>query len=282
MILEKAPAKINLTLDVLRKRDDGYHEVEMIMTQVDLADRLSFEKIQGNQIVIESESRFVPNDRRNLAYQAAKLLMERMGVKAGVKITIDKKIPVAAGLAGGSTDAAAAFRGINRLFDLGCTYDTLGKLSEELGSDIPFCIQGGTQLATGRGEKLTKLPSLPSCWVVLAKPNIGVSTRDVYKRVDLTSMDHPNTKAAKQELENQHFKGICAELKNVLEPITASMYRDVAKIKSQMENAGADGVLMSGSGPTVFALAKQESKANRIYNQLKGFCQEVYVVRSLN
>ncbi|GAA0467264.1 4-(cytidine 5'-diphospho)-2-C-methyl-D-erythritol kinase [Alkalibacillus silvisoli] len=281
MIYEKAPAKINLTLDVLYKRDDGYHEVEMVMTTVDLSDRLGFECLNVNKVVIDSENRFVPDDHRNLAYQAAQVFKEYCGIKSGVKIEIDKNIPVAAGLAGGSSDAAATIRGLNRLFTTNLTNREMEKMAEQIGSDVPFCIQGGTQLATGRGEVLDPLPPLPPCYVVLAKPNIGVSTKEVYDRVNFERMKHPHTKKVIKALNNQDFSSVCDRLENVLEPITVSMHKEIPQIKEQMVNAEADGVLMSGSGPTVYALVKQESKADRIYNSLKGFCQEVYIVHSL-
>ncbi|SEQ10202.1 4-(cytidine 5'-diphospho)-2-C-methyl-D-erythritol kinase [Piscibacillus halophilus] len=281
VIYEKAPAKINLTLDVLHKRNDGYHEVEMLMTTIDLADRLSFEKLDSNQVVIASENRFVPNDRRNLAYQAATLIKERYNIKEGVRIHLDKKIPVAAGLAGGSSDAAATLRGVSRLFGLQLSQEELQEIGAEIGSDVPFCVMGGTALATGRGEKLTPLPSPPPCWVVLAKPNIGVSTKDVYSKVQFDDMRHPATKEAISALKQQDFKTLCTTLGNVLEPITTSMHPEVLQIKSRMEKTGGDGVLMSGSGPTVFSLVAKEEKADRIYNSLRGFCSEVYAVRML-
>ncbi|MGP4073783.1 4-(cytidine 5'-diphospho)-2-C-methyl-D-erythritol kinase [Piscibacillus sp. B03] len=281
MIYEKAPAKINLTLDVLHKRDDGYHEVEMVMTTIDLADRLSFEKMDQDKVEIASENRFVPNDQRNLAFQAATLIKERYNIKSGIRIHLDKKIPVAAGLAGGSSDAAATLRGVNRLFALGLSNQELQVLGSEIGSDVPFCVMGGTALAKGRGEQLTPLPSPPASWVVLAKPNIGVSTKDVYGKVNFDDMQHPNTQAAIKALENQNFKALCQHLGNVLEPITISMHSQVAQIKQRMEKTGGDGVLMSGSGPTVFSLVAKEEKAVRIYNSLRGFCSEVYAVRML-
>ncbi|RPF51197.1 4-(cytidine 5'-diphospho)-2-C-methyl-D-erythritol kinase [Aquisalibacillus elongatus] len=281
MIYEKAPAKINLTLDVLHKRDDGYHEVEMVMTTIDLADRLSFEIINGNRVEIASENRFVPNDKRNLAYQAATLLKERFNIQKGIRIFLDKHIPVAAGLAGGSSDAAATLRGVNRLFDLGLSLEDLQEIGAEIGSDVPFCVMGGTAIAKGRGEKLTHLPSPPPCWVVLAKPDVGVSTKDVYGKVNLQNMTHPNNEALVQSLKKQDFYNMCQQLGNVLEPITMDMHSRVRQIKERMQKTGADGVLMSGSGPTVFALVSRKEKADRVYNSLRGFCSNVYSVRML-
>ncbi|PKR77497.1 4-(cytidine 5'-diphospho)-2-C-methyl-D-erythritol kinase [Halalkalibacillus sediminis] len=281
MIYEKAPAKINLTLDILHKRTDGYHEVEMIMTTIDLSDRLSFEKRGDQKILIESDNRFVPNDKRNLVYQAADLMIRKYELSQGVTIHMDKNIPVAAGLAGGSSDAAATLRGVNRLFELGLTSGELQELGATLGSDVPFCVTGGTALATGRGEKLKPLPALPPCWVVLGKPSVGVSTKEVYGKVNFEQMKHPQTEEAIHALEQQDFYEVCDHLENVLEPITVRMHGEISRIKSRMEQAGGDGVLMSGSGPTVFALSAHQSRAEGIYNSLKGFCSEVYIVRNL-
>lgn len=280
-ILEKAPAKINLSLDVLHKRPDGFHEVEMVMTTVDLADRIELTLLQQDEIKVESESRFVPNDERNLAYRAAKLLKDRFQVKQGVKIFIEKNIPVAAGLAGGSSDAAAVLRGVNRMWDLGLSFDELAVLGAEIGSDVSFCVYGGTALATGRGEKIQPLPAPPPCWVVLSKPTIGVSTQSVYQKVDISKAVHPNTKAMVEALKSTDYQGICSHVGNTLEGVTLDMHDEVGQIKEQMKQAGADAVLMSGSGPTVFSLVDQDARAQRIYNSLKGFCREVYMVRML-
>lgn len=281
-IYEKAPAKINLLLDVLRKRNDGFHEVEMIMTMVDLADRLEMEELPRDQIVLSSQAGFIPLDEKNLAFQAARLIKERYGVKQGVYLHLDKQIPVAAGLAGGSSDAAATLRGLNRLWNLSLSGAELESLGAELGSDVPFCVRGGTALATGRGEKLQQIPSPPQCWVILAKPPINVSTADVYGKLRANELkSHPSVPRMLAALENQSFQDMCGELGNVLETVTLDRYPEVKQIKDLMERLGADGVLMSGSGPTVFGLVSKEMKVARIYNGLRGFCKEVYVVRML-
>ncbi|MCJ8010012.1 4-(cytidine 5'-diphospho)-2-C-methyl-D-erythritol kinase [Lederbergia wuyishanensis] len=280
-LLIKAPAKINLTLDVLGKRADGYHEVEMVMTTIDLADRIELENRDDGQIIIISHSRFVPEDQRNLAFQAAKLLKERFNIQNGVSISIDKAIPVAAGLAGGSSDAAATLRGLNTLWNLNLTMDELADLGSEIGSDVAFCVYGGTGLARGRGEKVTKLPAPPNCWVILAKPSIGVSTADVYRNVDLKKIDHPNTEAMIKAIQNQQYDEVCRNLGNALEKVTLQMYPEVQHIKEQMEKFGADAVLMSGSGPTVFGFVQHDSRLQRIYNGLRGFCDQVFAVRML-
>lgn len=280
-VLVKAPAKINLTLDVLHKRSDGYHEVEMIMTTIDLADRIELTLLDKNEIKISSQNRFVPDDQRNLAYQAAKLLKERYQVQKGVQIGIEKTIPVAAGLAGGSSDAAAVLRGLNKLWHLGLTLDELAQLGAEIGSDVSFCVYGGTALATGRGEKISELPTPPRCWVVLAKPLIGVSTADIYRRLNVDTLNHPNTKEMIRSLEKNDFKGLCKNVGNVLEEVTLNVYPEVAQIKDQMIKFGADAVLMSGSGPTVFALVQYDSRMHRLYNGLRGFCEQVFAVQML-
>ena len=205
MYYVKAPAKINLTLDVLHKRSDGYHEVEMIMTTVDLADRIGLEIREDEKIQILSVDRFVPNDYRNLAYQAAKLLKDTYHVKLGVSITIEKNIPVAAGLAGGSSDAAATLRGLNTLWGLGLSLDELAQLGTKIGSDVAFCVYGGTALATGRGELIQKLPSPPNSWVILAKPTLGVSTADIYGKMKLDKIIHPKTNQMIEAIENKDF-----------------------------------------------------------------------------
>ncbi|GAK43141.1 4-(cytidine 5'-diphospho)-2-C-methyl-D-erythritol kinase [Paenibacillus urinalis] len=281
-IYEKAPAKINLMLDVLHKRSDGYHEVEMIMTMVDLADRIEMSEIKRDTIMISSQAGYIPLDEKNLAFQAAKLVKDRYDVKKGVYIHLDKKIPVAAGLAGGSSDAAATLRGLNKLWGLNISDEELRLLGAELGSDVPFCITGGTALATGRGEQLHQLPNPPQCWVVLAKPPINVSTAEVYGRVRSDQIQrHPSAKRMEDAIRNQSFAGVCKELGNALEDVTLKLHPEVGQLKEAMMKLGADGVLMSGSGPTVFGLVSKESKVPRIYNGLRGFCKEVYAVRLL-
>lgn len=280
-LLVKAPAKINLSLDVLHKRDDGFHEVEMIMTTIDLADRLELTLLDKDEVRIISHNRFVPDDHRNLAYQAAMLLKEKFHVKQGAAITIEKMIPVAAGLAGGSSDAAAALRGLNKLWGLGLSLDELAVLGAEIGSDVSFCVYGGTALATGRGEIIRQLDAPPTCWVILAKPFIGVSTADVYRKLDLSGIKHPQTSSMIKAIENGDYELVCMHLENVLESVTLKMHPEVAQIKDQMKRFGADAVLMSGSGPTVFGLAHHDSRMHRVYNGLRGFCDQVFAVRML-
>ncbi|RAP73319.1 4-(cytidine 5'-diphospho)-2-C-methyl-D-erythritol kinase [Paenibacillus montanisoli] len=281
-IYEKAPAKINLLLDVKRKREDGFHEVEMIMTMVDLADRLEMEELPRDTIIISSQAGYIPLDEKNLAFQAARLIKDRYNVRKGVYIHLDKKIPVAAGLAGGSSDAAATLRGLNRLWQLGISEDELCTLGAELGSDVPFCVTGGTAIARGRGEKLERISNPPQCWVILAKPPINVSTADVYGKLRASELKHhPSTADMLDAIKNGSFSDVCTYLGNVLETVTLQLHPEVLQLKEIMQRLGADGVLMSGSGPTVFGLVSKEAKVSRIYNGLRGFCKEVYVVRML-
>jgi 4-diphosphocytidyl-2-C-methyl-D-erythritol kinase len=278
----KAPAKINLSLDVLYKRPDGYHEVKMVMTTIDLADRIELIPLPEEDVIrIVSQNRFVPDDCRNLAYQAAKLMKETFSIRQGVAISITKHIPVAAGLAGGSSDAAATLRGLNKLWQLGLTVRELAELGAQIGSDVAFCVYGGTAVATGRGEIITPIPSPPPCWVVLAKPPIGVSTADVYRNLQLEHVRHPDVDAMVKAIERQDYEGICRSVGNVLEEVTLKKHPEVAHIKEQMKRFGADAVLMSGSGPTVFGLIEHDSRMQRVYNGLRGFCDQVFAVRLL-
>lgn len=277
----KAPAKINLALDVIRKREDGYHEVKMVMTTIDLADRLELQEVPGSVIQLSTSSSYLPEDDRNLAYKAAKLLKERFHINKGVSIYIDKKIPVAAGLAGGSSDAAAVLKGLNQLWRLGLSRNELANLGAEIGSDVSFCVYGGTAVATGRGEVLKPIASPPPCWVVLAKPSVGVSTKETYTQLDLKHAQHPDVDAVVNAIEENKYDVLCQGLGNIFEEQTARKVPQVAQIKEKMKEAGADGVLMSGSGPTVFGLTRMENRAKRMVNALNGFCPHVYKVHLL-
>ncbi|NKD47494.1 4-(cytidine 5'-diphospho)-2-C-methyl-D-erythritol kinase [Mammaliicoccus sciuri] len=281
MIYETAPAKINLTLDTLYKREDGYHEVEMIMTTIDLNDRLTFECRDDGEIIIDVEHNFVPSDHRNLAYKAAKLMQDRYNIKKGVKISLEKSIPISAGLAGGSTDAAATFRGLNELWGINESLETLSELASEIGSDISFCIYGKTALCQGRGEKITHLPKPPSAWVVIAKPDIGVSTPEIYGALDLENKDEVQTQACLKAIENNDYASMCQSLGNSLEKVTMQLYPEVEKLKNTMSNTGVDAALMSGSGPTIYGFVQKERQAKQVYNALMGCCNDVYIARLL-
>jgi len=281
MVTVKAPAKINLTLDTLYKRDDNFHEVEMIMTMVDLADYVTVRELREDKIVIKSNEFGIPLNEKNLAFQAAKLFKRHFKINRGVEIFIKKRIPVAAGLAGGSSNAAATLKALRTLWQVDCTLEELAELGAILGSDIPFCVIGGTALATGRGERIQPIPSPPKCWVILIKPRIGVSTKVVYEALDASKAHHPDTKAMLAAIESKNYPEICQLLGNSLEEVTFSKYPMVAEIKNKLIQFGADAALMSGSGPTVFALVRKEYKLRRIINSINGCFREhdVYAVR---
>lgn len=274
------PAKINLSLDVLGRRKDGYHEVKMVMTTIDLSDHLTFRRLNEDQIIIHTSDGLVPTDERNLVYQAYLLIKKEFNLKGGVYVDIEKNIPVAAGLAGGSSDAAAALKGLNRLWGLGLREDELMQLGARLGSDVPFLLYGKTALATGRGEILTPLPPPPPAWVVLAKPPLGVSTAEVYGKLRLDQIRRrPDHERLLRALDKKDFFSITQAMGNVLESVTFRLYPEVERLKERMIRFGGEGVLMSGSGPTVYALVRHKSRAVRIYNGLRGFCKEVHMVR---
>lgn len=269
-LIVRAHAKINLTLDVLYKRADGFHQVEMIMQAIELADILNLEEKSSGDISITSNMAHLPCDHRNLAYQAAMLIKDTCQVKKGVHIFLEKNIPMSAGLAGGSTDAAGVLLGLNRLWDLGLSLDELEVLGAKLGSDVPFCLRGGTELATGRGELLETLSPLPSCYVVLAKPRFGVSTAWVYGRYrDNGLLNHPDTIGVKSALEQGDLPGVVSRLSNVLESVTMPEYPQIGKLKDRMIQYGAMASLMSGSGPTVFGLVDDKGKAEYIAEKLR-------------
>lgn len=280
LILEKARAKINLTLDVLGRRPDGYHEVEMLMQTIDLCDFLSFREMAGGEIRLHCTVSFVPVDERNLVYRAALALQDAAGVRRGAAIEIDKRIPVAAGLAGGSADAAAALRGLNDLWDLGFTLDELAVIGARVGSDVPFCVYGGTAVARGRGERIERLTESASLWVVLAKPAIAVSTADIYSALRIPEIarrpDLPEVLAA---VRTGNLDRLAAATCNVLEPVTSRLFPEVPRVIEQMRRLGSPVVMMSGSGPTVFALFEREQKARRVYTSMRGVLKEVYLCR---
>ena len=280
-IIEKAPAKINLGLDVLGKRADGYHELEMVMSSVDLADRLIMEELEEDKIIIETNKAFLPIDKRNNVYQAASIVKKRYGINKGILIRITKNIPVATGLGGGSTDCAAALRGMDRLWQLGLTMPELIDIGMEVGTDVPYCIYGTTAFISGKGEKVTPLRPMPQCWVVLVKPRLSVSTGKIFQEVDLDQLHHPDIQELSDAILAEDYQRMIAAMGNSLESITIPKHPVVQQIKERMMKYGADVALMTGSGPTVFALCQKYSRAQRVYNALKGFCEEVYLVRTL-
>lgn len=266
----KARAKINLTLDVTGKRPDGYHDLRMIMQTVALYDGVYLKRIGKETIKLKTNLEWLPVDERNLAYRAAKLIMEKHNISGGLFIELDKRIPVAAGLAGGSADCAAVLVGMNRLFRLGLSMEKLMKYGLTLGADIPFCILRGTALAEGIGEKLTPLPSCPFCFVVLAKPVASVSTAYVFQNLNLAAVtQHPDTEKMLEWIKNQNLEEMSSGLCNVLESVILPKYPQVGQIKDRMKNLGALGALMSGSGPTVYGLFREKKQAEQAAEQIR-------------
>lgn len=262
---QKAYAKINLGLDVLRRRPDGYHEVKMIMQTVDICDDLTFEKREEPGIGLRIEGADLPADKNNLVYRAAALLMEKRKPREGVSITLKKRIPIAAGMAGGSADAAAAMRGLNTLFEMGYAVEELKELGVTLGADIPYCIQGGTMLSEGIGEILTPLPDPPACHLVIAKPDIDVSTTFVYGHLQADRLSfHPDIDGMAAALAAGDLKGITDRMGNVLETVTVKAYPVIDRLKRLMCRLGAENALMSGSGPTVFGICRERETAEKI------------------
>ncbi|GAB6099758.1 4-(cytidine 5'-diphospho)-2-C-methyl-D-erythritol kinase [Halanaerocella petrolearia] len=264
----KAYAKINLTLDVLGKREDGYHEVEMIMQTIDLYDRLSFSQIDTG-IEIETNHPYLPTGKNNLVYQAAELLFDEFNPTSGIKIRIDKQIPLAAGLAGGSTNAAATLVAINQLWDLGLSKEELAIRGAKLGADVPFCIEGGTQLATGTGTDLEKLPAVSELYLVVVNPPLEVSTAQVYQNLPLSDItDHPQTEKVINALKREDKIEVVSNMDNVLENATLQLYPEVAKLKDKM-NQWADKVLMSGSGPTILGFVERKEEVKKVKEKIE-------------
>lgn len=262
-MLEKAFAKINLGLDIAGKRPDGYHEVNMVMQSIALADEI--ELLPAEQLSVVTDQNDIPDGPDNLAWKAAVLLAEKHGNKPNVQIRIRKKIFAAAGLAGGSADAAAVLRGLNRLWRLGLSAEELEILAAELGSDVPFCIRGGTAAATGRGEILEPLADMPETWLLLAKPRVAVSTAWVYQNFRNEDVSaRPDITAMKMAIRNSDKQGIIACMGNVLESVTAKAFPEIEAIKEAMRANGAEISLMSGSGPTVFAFVESEERGKQI------------------
>ncbi len=260
----KSRAKINLTLDVLHKRPDGYHELETIMQTLFLYDSMYVTIAPTKDIVLKSNISFLPKDERNLAVKAAAFMQERFDIKKGVYIELTKRIPISAGLGGGSGNCAAILRSMNLLFQLGLSDKELRDIGICLGSDVPYCLMGGTVLAKGKGEILTKLKPCPHFYVVLAKPRTGISTAFVYNNLNLENIEkHPDTKAVINAIENEDKLGIAQNLSNVLEPVTMSYKPVVKEIKEFLKENGAMAALMSGSGPTVFGLFEKKEEAER-------------------
>ena len=276
----KALAKINLGLDVLGRRENGYHDVRMVMQSIYLYDEVKIEKTEAPGIALASNLSFLPTGEGNIAYKAAQLLTEEFEIGEGVKITLNKHIPVAAGLAGGSSNAAAVLFGMNRMFRLGLTQDELMARGVRLGADVPYCIMRGTVLAEGIGEELSVLPAMPKCTVLIAKPLVSVSTKVVYEALDAKEIvEHPDIDGIIEGLKKHSLKQVAACMGNVLEDVTIPMHPVIDRIKQEMIDAGALNAMMSGSGPTVFGLFESRGAAREAQRRIreKSLTRQVYV-----
>ena len=281
----KALAKINLGLDVVRRREDGYHEVRMIMQTIHLYDKLDIAKTKEPGIAIKSNLSYVPTNESNLVYKAGKLLMDEFGITEGVSVDLNKRIPVAAGMAGGSTDAAAMLYGMNRMFELGLSQKELMERGVKIGADVPYCLMRGTALAEGIGEKLTQLPPMVKCPVLIAKPQISVSTKFVYENLKLTEETiHPDIDQLVTDIKEKDLIAIAGHMGNVLESVTIPAYPIIADIKNKMMESGAINSMMSGSGPTVFGLFDDEATAKKAYREMvaSGLAKQVYLTSIYN
>ena len=281
----KARAKINLGLDVSGKREDGYHEVRMVMQTIGIYDRLILTKIPEEEIRITSNLAFLPVNENNLIYKAIKLLKDEYHFPGGVSVDLNKFIPVAAGMAGGSTDAASTMFGVNRLFGLNLSMGKMMELGVRLGADVPYCVMRGTALAEGIGEKLTRITPVPHMWILIAKPQINVSTRLVYEQLDMGGIQkHPDIDGIIRAIEAQDVVRIAQSMGNVLENVTVPLYPVIETIKQDMLSHGAINAMMSGSGPTVFGIFpdEQTTLACQAFLKKKGDARQVYITENFN
>jgi 4-diphosphocytidyl-2-C-methyl-D-erythritol kinase len=277
----KAYAKVNISLDIVGKREDGYHLLEMIMQSIDLYDEIVIEK-QKKEITIKCNKPYVPTDERNLAYKAAQLFIEKYDIDSGVNINIKKNIPVCAGLAGGSTDAATVLKIMNSLFNINASDEELMILGLKLGADVPYCIKGGTALCKGIGEEVTALKGFKDKVIVLVKPPFGVSTNSVYQEFNIEkARNHPNTGLIIDAINNDNLKMVCDNMKNLLENVTLRKHKILINIKEEMRHNGAMGTMMSGSGPTVFAFFDDMLKAQRCFEKMKEKYSDVFITRTI-
>lgn len=282
----KALAKINIGLDVTGIRDDGYHEVRMIMQTVNLFDKLTIKKSSDEKITMSTNLKFLPVDGDNLCIKAARLLIEEFGIKEGVHIDLEKHIPVAAGMAGGSTDAAAVLFGVNKLFNLKLSQKDLMERGVKIGADVPYCIMRGTALAEGIGEVLSPLPPMIKCPVLIAKPGISVSTKQVYTALDscFDTVEHPDIDGLIADIKANDLKALCGHMGNVLEDVNIPLHPVIADIKASMMENGAVGAMMSGSGPTVFGFFEDNKTARAAKDALtkSGMVKQLYLTTIYN
>ncbi|MGL5087458.1 MAG: 4-(cytidine 5'-diphospho)-2-C-methyl-D-erythritol kinase [Clostridium sp.] len=278
----KAYAKVNISLDIIEKRkSDGYHLLRMIMQNIDLYDDITIDK-QKSGITIKCNKPYVPTDERNLAYKAAQLFKETFNIEEGVVINIKKNIPVAAGLAGGSTDGAAVLKAMNEIFNVNASDEKLMEMGLKLGADIPYCIKGGTALCEGVGEKVTVLKPFKDKILVLVKPPFGVSTKFVYQEFNLEKvLNHPKTELLIKAMEDDDLECVCQNMKNLLENVTLRKHKMIIGIKEEMKSHGAKGAMMSGSGPTVFAIFDDMLKAQKCFEKMRDKYDDVFITRTI-
>lgn len=281
----KALGKINLGLDVLGKRENGYHDVRMVMQTLYLYDTVTLIKEETDGIEIESNLYFLPKDENNIAWRAARLLMDEFHIEGGIRIVLEKHIPVAAGMAGGSSNAAAVLYGMNRMYELGLSQQELMYRGVTLGADVPYCIMRGTVLAEGIGEILSPLPSMPRCQILIAKPPISVSTKAIYQALDSREIEeHPDIDGIIDGLKKQDLHQVAGAMGNVLEDVTMEMHPVIGKIKNCMLEHGALGAMMSGSGPTVFGIYDDKNKIRTAMSRIKkqGLAKQIYITNVHN
>ncbi len=280
----QANAKLNLTLDVLSKRPDGYHDMRMIMQSITLADDLTVEPLDWEELRVKTNVNFLPNNEKNLAAQAALRYWEARGQKPrGLDIAITKRIPICAGMAGGSSDAAAVLRALNEMDGGPVSQEELAKIGEKVGSDVPYCVMGCTALAEGRGEVLTPLPALPQCWVVVCKPDFPISTPALFAEIDRVRLRrHPDTKGAMEALKAGDLAGVARRMYNVFEDaLPKRQLARVSEIKNELIRCGALGASMSGTGPTAFGLFEREEDAREAYERLRETSRETFLTRTV-
>ena len=278
----KAYGKINLGLDVIRKRPDGYHDLDMVMQMVDVYDDVILTQIEGTEIVVRTDTAVLSNGTDNLAYMAARILMDEFGITQGLEITIKKRIPIAGGMAGGSSDCAATLKGVNQMFNLGLSKEELMERGVRLGADVPYCILGGTAIARGIGEILTPLPTPPKCHVIIAKPPVSVSTAFVYGNIRPDKIERrPDIEVMVSAIKTQDLYKLAESLYNVMEDITVPQYPIIQEIKTVMLDNGALNSIMSGSGPTVFGLYDDIEKAEQTVELLKAkeLTEQLYLTK---
>ncbi|RXM77829.1 4-(cytidine 5'-diphospho)-2-C-methyl-D-erythritol kinase [Clostridium tetani] len=277
----KAYAKINLSLEIVGVREDGYHLLEMVMQTIDLYDVVHL-NIKDKDIEINSNNCNIPLDNRNLAYKAAKLFRETFNIKEGVEIYIEKNIPIEAGLAGGSSDAAAVLRGLRDIFMPNLNNKELAKIGVRIGADVPYCIYGGTAFCEGIGEKITKLNSFKDHYLVLVKPDFGICTKEIYSKIDKKEIiKHPNTKEIIKFVNDNNLELLCKNMRNVLEIVTLEERSNLKDIKKELLEYGALGTQMTGSGPTIFGFFPCRDLAESCYRKMKSKYSQVYISKTI-